>query len=83
MSRQDHPQTRPSFDAPSEIVTGRSLSKKEKAEALEDPEQDARQLAIAVIYRYFSQIFAPQWSIPSAPPAQNSELNHQRYHRLR
>jgi hypothetical protein len=47
MSRQDRPQTRRSFDAPTEIVTGRSLSKKEKAEVLEDPEQDARPLAIA------------------------------------
>ena len=35
------------FDAPIEVVTDPSLSKQEKAEALEDLEQDARQLDIA------------------------------------
>ena len=47
MSRQDNPQNHPNFDAPVEIVADLSLSKQEKAEALEDLEQDARQLAIA------------------------------------
>ena len=47
MSRQDDPQTHPNFDAPIEIVADPSLSKQEKAETLEDLEQDARQLAIA------------------------------------
>jgi hypothetical protein len=47
MSQRDHPQTRPNFDAPIEIVADRSPSKQEKAEALEDLEQDAWQLAIA------------------------------------
>ena len=47
MSRQDNPQNHPNFDAPVEIVADPSLSKQEKAEALEDLEQDARQLAIA------------------------------------
>ena len=47
MSRQDNPQNHPNFDAPVEIVAYASLSKQEKAEALEDLEQDARQLAIA------------------------------------
>ena len=47
MSRQDNPQNHPNFDAPIEIVADPSLSKQEKAEALEDLEQDARQLAIA------------------------------------
>jgi hypothetical protein len=47
MSRQDDPQTHPNFDAPIEIVADHSLSKQEKAETLEDLEQDARQLAIA------------------------------------
>ena len=41
------PQTHPNFDAPIEIVADPSLSKQEKAETLEDLEQDARQLAIA------------------------------------
>jgi hypothetical protein len=40
-------QTRPNFDAPIEIVADPSLSKQEKAKALEDLEQEARQLAIA------------------------------------
>jgi hypothetical protein len=39
--------THPNFDAPIEVVADPSLSKQEKAEALEDLEQDARQLAIA------------------------------------
>jgi hypothetical protein len=47
MSQRDHPQTCPNFDAPIEIVADPSLSKQEKAEALEDLEQEARQLAIA------------------------------------
>jgi hypothetical protein len=47
MSRQDNPPTHPNFDAPIEVVADPSLSKQEKAEALEDLEQDARQLAIA------------------------------------
>jgi hypothetical protein len=47
MSRQDNAQNHPNFDAPVEIVADPSLSKQEKAEALEDLEQDARQLAIA------------------------------------
>src|ERR1700722_6606150 len=47
MSRQDNPQNHPNFDAPGEVVAEPSLSKHEKAEALEDLEQDARQLAIA------------------------------------
>jgi hypothetical protein len=47
MSRQDNPQTHPNFDAPIEVVADPSLSKQEKAEALEDLEQHARQLAIA------------------------------------
>ena len=47
MSRQDNPQNHPNFDPPVEIVAYASLSKQEKAEALEDLEQDARQLAIA------------------------------------
>jgi hypothetical protein len=47
MSQRDHPQTRPNFDAPIEIVADPSLSKQEKAKALEDLEQEARQLAIA------------------------------------
>ena len=47
MSRQDDPQTHPNFHAPVEVVADPSLSKQEKAEALEDLEQDARQLATA------------------------------------
>ena len=47
MSRQDNPQSQPNFDAPIEFVADPSLSKQEKAEALEDLEQNARQLAIA------------------------------------
>src|ERR1700723_760590 len=47
MPRQDDPQTHPNFDAPIEIVADPSLSKQEKAETLEDLEQDARRLAIA------------------------------------
>ena len=47
MSRQDKPHTHPNFDAPIEVVADPSLSKQEKAETLEDLEQDARQLAIA------------------------------------
>jgi hypothetical protein len=47
MSRQDDPQTHQNFDAPIEIVADHSLSKQEKAETLQDLEQDARQLAIA------------------------------------
>ena len=47
MSRQDNPQTHPNLDAPIEVVADPSLSKPEKAKALEDLEQDARQLAIA------------------------------------
>jgi hypothetical protein len=43
MSQRDHPQTRPNFDAPIEIVADPSLSKQEKAKALEDLEQEARQ----------------------------------------
>ena len=46
-SRQDNPQTHPNLDAPIEVVADPSLSKPEKAKALEDLEQDARQLAIA------------------------------------
>jgi hypothetical protein len=47
MSQRDHPQTRPNFDAPIEIVADPSLSKQEKAKALEDLEQEARQLRVA------------------------------------
>jgi hypothetical protein len=47
MSRQDNSQTHPNFHAPIEVGADPSLSKQEKAEALEDLEQDARQLAIA------------------------------------
>ena len=47
MSRQDKPQTHPNLDAPIEVVADPSLSKQEKAKALENLEQDARQLAIA------------------------------------
>jgi hypothetical protein len=47
MSRQDKPHTHPNFDAPIEVVADPSRSKQEKTEALEDLEQDARQLAIA------------------------------------
>ncbi len=47
MSQRDHPQTRPNFDAPIEIVADPSLSKQEKAKALEDLEEEAQQLAIA------------------------------------
>jgi hypothetical protein len=47
MSRQDNPQTHPNLDAPIEVVADPSLSKQEKAETLEDLEQDARQLDIA------------------------------------
>jgi hypothetical protein len=47
MSREDNPQSHPNFDAPIEVVTDPSLSKQDKAEALEDLEQDARQLDIA------------------------------------
>ncbi len=47
MSRQDNPQSHPSFDAPIEVVADPSLSAQEKAEALEDLERDARQLDIA------------------------------------
>ena len=47
ISRQDNPQSHPNFDAPIEVVADPSLSKQEKAEALEDLEQDARQLDIA------------------------------------
>lgn len=47
MSPQDKSQTHANFDAPIKVVIDPSLSKQEKAEALEDLEQDARQLAIA------------------------------------
>jgi hypothetical protein len=47
MSRQDNPQAHPNFDAPIEVITDPLLSKQEKAESLEDLEQDARQLATA------------------------------------
>jgi transposase len=60
MSRQDNPQTHPNLDAPIEVVADPSLSKQEKAKALEDLEQDARQLAIASSERL---------AITSAPPS--------------
>ena len=47
MPKQDNPQTHANFDAPLEVVADPSLSVPEKAKALEDLEQDARQLAIA------------------------------------
>jgi hypothetical protein len=47
MSRRDNPQAHPNFDAPIEVITDPLLSKQEKAETLEDLEQDARQLATA------------------------------------
>ena len=47
MPKQDNPQTHVNFDAPLEVVADPSLSMPEKARALEDLEQDARQLAIA------------------------------------
>ena len=47
MPKQDNPQTHVNFDAPLEVVADPSLSMPEKAKALKDLEQDARQLAIA------------------------------------
>ena len=47
MPKQDNPQTHVNFDAPLEVVADPSLSMPEKTKALEDLEQDARQLAIA------------------------------------
>jgi hypothetical protein len=41
MSRQGNPQAHPNFDAPIEVITDPLLSKQEKAESLEDLEQDA------------------------------------------
>lgn len=48
MPQQDNPsQAHTNFDAPLEVVADPSRSKPEKAEVLEQLEQDARQLAIA------------------------------------
>jgi hypothetical protein len=48
MPKQDNPpQSHENFNTPLEVVVDPSLSKPEKAEALEQMEQDARQLAIA------------------------------------
>jgi hypothetical protein len=47
MSPQDNPQTHPNLESPIKVVADPSLSKQEKAEALDALEQDARQLAIA------------------------------------
>ena len=47
MPKQDNQKTHVNFDAPVEVVADPSLSMPEKVKALEDLEQDARQLAIA------------------------------------
>ena len=47
MPQQDNPQLHENFDAPHQVVADPALSKPEKAKALDDLEQDARQLATA------------------------------------